>query len=113
MLQVEDRGKGWEPTGWTILASTYASDSPVSGDVHTNKVRDELTTYFPPGFANLSPPFYWFATQEEYRAYLPQNSRSAPQDWNINGAIYTDCPAGVRPDPGSPPYSAKLLTAVG
>jgi hypothetical protein len=113
MLQVEDRGKGWEPTGWTILASTYTSDSPVEGDVHTNSARDEFTTFFPSGFANLSPPFYWFAAQEEYRAYLPRDNKAAPQDWKVNGAVYSDCPAGVRPDPNSAPYAAKLLTAIG
>lgn len=113
MLQVEDRGKGWEPSGWTILASTYTSDSPIEGDVHTNNAGDQFTTFFPAGFANLSPPFYWFATQEEYRAYLPGATKSAGQDWSINGAIYTDCPAGVRHDPDSTPYAAKLLTAVG
>ena len=112
-LQVEDRGKGWQPTGWTILASTYSSDSPVAGEVHTNKAHDDLTTFFPSGFANLRRPFYWFASQEEYRAYLPQDNKAAPQNWNINGAIFTDCPAGVRPDPNSTPDSAKLLTAAG
>ena len=30
-LQVEDRGKGWQPTGWTMLASTYSSDTPDRG----------------------------------------------------------------------------------
>lgn len=112
-LQVEDRGKGWQPTGWTILASTYSSASPITGQVHTNTAHDDLTTFFPGGFANLSLPFYWFASQEEYRAYLPQDNKAAPQNWNINGAIFTDCPAGVRPDPNSTPNSAKLLTAAG
>jgi hypothetical protein len=110
-LQIEDRGPGWEPTGWTIEASTYTDTSPVAGDVHTDKARDELTTFFPAGFANLHPPFYWFASQEELRAYLPQDNNAASPDWAINGSITKDCPAGVRPDPGSLPYPAKLLTA--
>jgi hypothetical protein len=107
-LQFQDRGKGWQPTGWTILAAVGSTNNLVAGQVHTNKAHNELTTYFPGGFADISPPFYWFATQEEYRAYLPQ---AASQDWNVYGAVFTDCPAGVRPDPDSSPYAAKLLTA--
>jgi hypothetical protein len=61
--------------------------------------------------ANLAPPFYWFASQEEFRAYLPKADKAAPRDWSINGAIYTDCPAGVRHDPNSTPYPSRLLTA--
>ncbi len=109
-LQVEERGKGWQPTGWTILAALGASDNLVQGQVHTNKAHNQFTTFFPGGFANLSPPFYWFASQEEYRAYLPVGNKAGAQDWNVNGAIFTDCPAGVRPDPDSSPYGAKLLT---
>ena len=112
-LQVEDRGKGWQPTGWTILASMGTADNLVQGQVRTDKAHDQFTTFFPGGFANLSPPFYWFASQEEYRAYLPVGNKAAAQDWNVNGAIFTDCPGGVRPDPDSSPYGAKLLTVTG
>ena len=111
-LEFQDRGKGFEPSGWTMVASTYTSQTPVVGDVHTDKNRDELTAFFPAGFVDLSPPFYWFASQEEFRAYLPRPGTAAPQDWSINGAVYTDCPAGVRPDPNSAPYATKLLTVV-
>jgi hypothetical protein len=110
-LQFQDRGKGWEPTGWTIVASTYTAQMPIVGDVHTNKARDQLTVYFPSGFVDLSLPFFWFASQEEFRAYLPETNKAAPQNWSVNGDIYTDCPAGVRHDPHSAPYAARLLTA--
>jgi hypothetical protein len=110
-LQFQDRGKGWEPTGWTIVASTYTTQVPIGGDVHTDKARDQLTVYFPSGFVDLSPPFFWFASQEEFRAYLPEANKAAPQDWSVNGEVYTDCPAGVRQGPNSAPYPAKLLTA--
>jgi hypothetical protein len=112
-LQVEDRGKGWQPTGWTILAALGPVDHLVLGQVHTNKVHDAFTTFFPAGFANLNPPFYWFASQEEYRAYLPRGDKAGSQDWNVNGSIFTDCPAGVRPDPYSSPYAGKLLMVAG
>ncbi|HTT88857.1 MAG TPA: hypothetical protein VMF65_04825 [Acidimicrobiales bacterium] len=112
-LQVEDRGRGWQPTGWTILASIGTADNLVEGQVHTNKAHDEFTTFFPGGFSNLNPPFYWFASQEEYRAYLPMGKNAATRDWNVYGAVFTDCPAGVRPDPYSSPYAGRLLTAPG
>jgi hypothetical protein len=112
-LEFQDRGKGWEPSGWTILASTYTDDKPISGDVHMDQARDELSTFFPPGFFNLNPPFYWFAGQEEYRAYLPSSNKAAPQDWAVNGAVFTDCPDGVRQGPNSLPYEKKLLVASG
>jgi hypothetical protein len=110
-LQVQDRGAGWEPTGWTILASTYYTSSAVEGSIQTDKARDELTAFFPAGFGNLSRPFYWFASQEEYRSYLPGASKSAPVDHNVYGSLTTDCPIGVRADPNSLPYPAKLLLA--
>lgn len=108
-LQVEDRGEGWEPTGWTIIASTYTQDKLVSGDVHTDKARDEIAAVFPAGFADLQPPFYWFASQVAFRAYLPRGKGG--RDWSINGSLTNDCPAGVRHDPNSLPYGAKLLAA--
>jgi hypothetical protein len=111
-LQVQDRGAGWEPTGWTILASTYYTSARVEGNIQTDKGRNELTAFFPAGFGNVSRPFYWFASQEEYRSYLP-GSKGAPVDHNIYGSLTTDCPTGVRPDPNSLPYPAKLLLAGG
>ena len=110
-LQFQDRGKGWQPTGWTILAVVGSTNNLLSGQVHTNQANNELTTFFPGGLANLTPPFYWFATQEEYRAYLPVGSRVASRDWKVYGAVFTDCPAGVRSDPDSSPYASRLLTA--
>ena len=110
-LQFQDRGKGWQPTGWTILAVVGSTNNLLSGQVHTNHANNELTTFFPGGLANLRPPFYWFATQEEYRAYLPVSSRAASWDWKVYGAVFIDCPAGVRSDPDSSPYAARLLTA--
>jgi hypothetical protein len=110
-LQFQDRGKGWQPTGWTILAAVGLTDNLLGGQVHTNKGHNELTAFFPGGFANLSPPFYWFASQEEYRAYLPRGNDLAARDWNVYGGVFTDCPGGVRPDPDSSPYAAKLLSA--
>jgi hypothetical protein len=112
-LQFQDRGKGWQPTGWTILAAVDSTNNLVTGQVHTNKAHDELTTFFPGGFANLSPPFYWFASQEEYRAYLPRGNPVTSRDWSVYGGVFTDCPSGVRPDPDSVPYATKLLTAAG
>jgi hypothetical protein len=112
-LQFQDRGKGWQPTGWTILAVVGTTNNLLSGQVHTNQAHDELTTFFPGGLANLRPPFYWFATQEEYRAYLPVGTRVVSPDWNVYGAVFTDCPTGVRPDPDSSPYAPRLLTAGG
>ena len=49
----------------------------------------------------------WRGVIEEYRAYLP-GKNGAPQ-WNIYGGVFRDCPAGVRHDPNSLPYPAKLL----
>jgi len=112
-LEFQDRGIGFEPTGWTIVASTYTSQTPLGGNVQINEAHNQLTTFFPAGFVDLNPPFFWFASQEEFRAYLPQPNTAAPQDWSVNGAIFTDCPAGVRHDPNSAPYVTKLLTATG
>lgn len=108
-LQVEDRGKGWEPEGWSIVVSTYAADSVVEGNVRTNEAHEQLSVYFPAGFVDLSPPFFWFASQEEYRAYLPEHNNGQGQDWDVNGSVFNDCPAGVRQGPNSPPYAAMLL----
>gem|GEM_PF-3001324 len=110
-LQIEDRGLGWEPTGWTILASSYYNSSPVVGEVHTDKARDTIATFFPAGFVNLKPPFFWYASQQVFRAYLPKRSKTAHQDWSVNGSIVNDCPAGVRAGTYSLPDPAKLLAA--
>ena len=110
-LQIEDRGLGWEPTGWSVLASTYYSSSPVPGDVRTDATHNSLATFFPGGFANLSPPFYWYASQEVFRSYLPTKSKLNHQDFSINGSIVNDCPSGVRADPYSLPNPQKLLNA--
>jgi hypothetical protein len=110
-LQVENRGKGWEPTGWTILASIGTNATPVDGSVQTDPAGDELTTFFPAGFTNLRPPFFWFASQEEYRAYLPEANKAHPQNWDVNGSVTTDCPAGVRRNPNTLPNGARLLSA--
>jgi hypothetical protein len=110
-LQVEDRGTGWQPSGWTMLASLGTEASPVEGSVQTDAAGDELSAFFPAGFTNLRPPFYWFASQEEYRAYLPEANKAHPQNWNVNGSVTTDCPVGVRVSPNSLPDAAKLLSA--
>jgi hypothetical protein len=107
-LQIEDRGAGWEPSGWTLLATLGADDSLVSGNVHINKARNILQTFFPAGFANLDPPFYWFAEQEELRAYLPRPSKTDRQDFSVNGTISSGCPDGVL-GPYGTPNAAKLI----
>jgi hypothetical protein len=110
-LQIEDRGLGWEPSGWTVLASTYYNSSPVAGQIRTDKARDTIATYFPAGFTNLQPPFFWYASQEVFRGYLPRNSRAHHQDFSVNGSIVNDCPRGVRTGAYSLPDPAKLLLA--
>ncbi|MGA3221946.1 MAG: hypothetical protein ABSE77_23260, partial [Acidimicrobiales bacterium] len=91
-LQIEDRGVGWEPSGWTLLATFGSNNNEVAGNIHTNKARNLLQTFFPAGFANLDPPFYWFAEQEEFRAYLPRPSKTDHQDFSVNGTITSGCP---------------------
>lgn len=110
-LQIEDRGAGWQPTGWSVLASTYYNSSPVSGQVRTDKAHDRLATFFPAGFTNLKPPFFWYASQEVFRGYLPRKSKTAHQDFSVNGSIVRDCPSGVRAATYSLPDPAKLLAA--
>lgn len=111
-LQVQDRGKGWEPSGWSVLASTYYQTQPVAGKIGTDTAHDKLSVYFPPGFANLKPPFYWYASQVVFRSYLPRNSKKAHQDFSVNGSITNDCPDGVRTGTFSLPYPTKLLAAL-
>ncbi len=110
-LQVEDRGAGWEPTGWALSASTYTDNTPLVGNVTLTAGGTLLTTFFPAGFANLKPPFFWYASQEAYRAYLPRGTSAHHQDFSVNGAITIDCPSGVRQSPYSLPLAAKLLAA--
>ncbi len=110
-LQVEDRGAGWEPSGWAISASTYTDNTPVAGQVAVNPEGTQLTTFFPPGFVDLKPPFYWYASQQEYRAYLPTRAKSHNQDFSVNGTVTIDCPSGVRQNPYSLPVATKLLGA--
>jgi hypothetical protein len=111
-LQVEDRGAGWEPSGWTLLAALGANDDQVEGNVRTNRAHNVLQTFFPAGFANLGPPFYWFAEQEEDRAYLPRASKTDHQDFSVNGTITSGCPNGVIGAYGMP-NAAKLIEVKG
>jgi hypothetical protein len=104
-LQIEDRGPGWEPSGWTLLATLGTANHQVVGNVRTNGAGDVIQTFFPAGFANLEPPFYWFAEQTEDRAYLPRHSRA---DFSVNGTITSDCPNGVM-GPYGMPNGAKLI----
>ena len=110
-LQIEDRGVGWEPSGWSVLASTYYNSSPIAGDIRTDAARDRIATLFPAGFADLKPPFFWYASQEVFRGYLPMKSKTAHQDFSVNGSIVNDCPTGVRAGAYSLPNPAKLLAA--
>ncbi len=107
-LQIEDRGVGWEPSGWTLLATFGPNNNEVAGNIHTDKDRELLQTFFPAGFANLDPPFYWFAEQEEFRAYLPLPSKTDHQDFSVNGTITSGCPNGVLGAYGMP-KAAKLI----
>ena len=91
-LQIEDRGAGWEPSGWTLLATLGTTNNQVEGNVRTNKAGNVIQTFFPAGFADLQPPFYWYAEQVQDRAYLPRDNRA---DFSVNGTITSDCPNGV------------------
>ncbi len=104
-LQIEDRGAGWEPSGWTILATLGTTNNQVEGNVHTNKAGNVIQTFFPAGFADLQPPFYWYAEQVQDRAYLPRDNRA---DFSVNGTITSDCPNGVM-SPSGLPDAAKLI----
>jgi hypothetical protein len=108
-LQIEDRGAGWEPSGWTLLATLGTTNHQVGGNVRTNGAGNVLQTFFPAGFANLEPPFYWFAEQEEDRAYLPRHSQA---DFSVNGTITSDCPNGVM-GTYDVPNAAKLIEVKG
>ena len=104
-LQIEDRGAGWEPSGWTLLATLGTTNNQVEGNVRTNKAGNVIQTFFPAGFADLQPPFYWYAEQVQDRAYLPRDNRA---DFSVNGTITSDCPNGVM-SPSGLPDAAKLI----
>jgi hypothetical protein len=104
-LQIEDRGAGWEPSGWTLLATLGTTDNQVQGNVRTNKAGNVIQTFFPAGFADLQPPFYWYAEQVQDRAYLPRDNRA---DFSVNGTITSDCPNGVM-GPAGVPEASKLI----
>jgi hypothetical protein len=110
-LQIQDRGAGWEPTGWTVLVSSPSGNATVEGGISTNSKFDRIQMLFPSRGVNLRPPFYWFASEEVYRAYMPQKSKSDPQNYYINGALTTDCPGDIRHDPQSLPKLSRLLFA--
>lgn len=111
MLQVEDRGTGWQPAGWTVLASTYYRSTPVEGGIATDKARDRIAVDFPPGFTNLRPPFYWFSSQEVYRGFLPSATKGHAGNNMVYGSIVNDCPEGVRQNTYALPDGSKLLYA--
>jgi hypothetical protein len=97
-LQIEDRGQGWEPSGWTLLASTYYNSTPVEGTVHMDRAGDDLMAFFPAGFTDLDPPFYWYASQEADR---------------LSGSVLVDCPQRAGDGPYGLPDANKLLAAPG
>jgi hypothetical protein len=100
-LTVQDRGAGWEPSGWTITTALGANLGQVDGNVYINKARDELSVFFPKGFANLRTPFFWYSNEWEIRGFLP--TKNNKPDYTVNGSVSFDCPAGInasgQPDP--------------
>ncbi len=110
-LQIQDRGAGWEPSGWTVLVGSPNGNATVAGGISTDSKLDQIQMLFPSGKIDLRPPFYWFASEEVYRAYMPEKSKSDPQNYYVNGALTTDCPGGVRHDPQSLPNLSRLLFA--
>jgi hypothetical protein len=108
-LQIEDRGAGWEPTGWTLLATLGTTNNQLEGNVRTNKAGNVIQTFFPAGFADLQPPFYWYAEQVQDRAYLPRDNRA---DFSVNGTITSDCPNGIM-GPAGLPDASKLIEVKG
>jgi hypothetical protein len=106
LLQIEDRGKGWQPSGWTVLASTYDNGFPTGQPIAMDKARNELVVYFPTRVVSTQVPFYWYVSQEVYRAYLPDGN---DPDWAVNGSLAAYCPPGVQAGPYTPPEPLKLL----
>jgi hypothetical protein len=72
--------------------------------VATDNAHDELAADFPS--RELKEPFYWYASQEAYRAYLPE--RQGP-DWADYGSVAAYCPPGSQANPYSPAVPARLL----
>jgi hypothetical protein len=101
-LNLEDRGAGWEPSGWTITTALGSSAAQVDGNVTINKARNELSVFFPKGFGNMSTPFYWYANEWEFRSFLPTKNPDKP-NYAVTGSVSFDCPTGVTasgtPDP--------------
>lgn len=101
-LNVEDRGAGWEPSGWTITTALGTSLGRVDGNVVLNRAHDELSALFPKGFGDMRTPFYWYANELEFRSFLPTNNPNKP-NYSVNGSESFDCPAGTDssgiPDP--------------
>ena len=100
-LTVEDRGAGWEPSGWTITTALGTNLGQVDANVYINKARDELSAFFPKGFANLRTPFFWYSNEWEIRGFLP--TKNNKRDYTVNGSLSFDCPAAInasgQPDP--------------
>jgi hypothetical protein len=102
VLNVEDRGAGWEPSGWTITTALGTTLGQVDGNVVINRAHDELSALFPKGFGNMATPFYWYANEWEIRSFLPTKNPNKP-NYSVNGSESFDCPivtdsSGV-PDP--------------
>jgi hypothetical protein len=105
---VEDRGAGWEPTGWTIVVASGSSSRQVDGNVAINSAGNELSVLYPRGFGDLSTPFYWYANQWAVRSFMPTDNPKSP-DYSINGSVSTDCPAVL--DASGLPSPERLLRA--
>ena len=101
-LNLEDRGAGWEPSGWTITTALGSSLAQIDGNVTINKARDALSVFFPKGFGDVSTPFYWYANEWEFRSFLPTKNPDKP-NYAVTGSVSFDCPSGVTasgtPDP--------------
>lgn len=104
-LTVEDRGTGWEPSGWTITTAEGTTLGQVNGNVGINKARDRLSVFYPRESGDLRTPFYWYANEWEIRAFVPTKNPDKP-DYAVNGSVSFDCPAGTDKS-GTP--NPKLL----
>ena len=109
--QVEDRGKaGSRAAGPSLPPRTRARARWRAMSIPTERATSSrrFSRRVSPTSAHLSTGLRSGGVQ----GVFTRDNKAAPQDWKINGAVYTDCPAGVRPDPNSAPYAAKLLTVV-
>ena len=101
-LNVEDRGAGWEPSGWTITTALGTKLGQVDGNVVLSPTHEQLSAFFPKGFGDLLPPFYWYGNEWEIRAFLPTSNPDKP-NYAVNGSESFDCPTGTDaaglPDP--------------